>query len=182
MRGFKIPVHTFHRKVVKFKYRHYYRKESYILKKILWWGFVLVWVMVIFYFSSRPGYISRDQSLKIAERVEDVAAVIEYRFELDILARYNLHNIVRKNAHIFNYFILSIIIIFALNHTGVEGTKKYTYTWLIGNLIAILDELYQSFIPGRSGVVKDVLIDNIGIILGILLYFVIVNLKNYRHK
>lgn len=144
-----------------------------MLKRVFWWGFAICWIIVIFYFSSQPAEISRDQSQVIVERVEGAVVSIEYSLDIDILSRYNLHRIVRKNAHVFNYFILTLVIVFALDYSGVKGRKKYFYSWLVGTIIAVMDEIYQSFIPGRSGEIRDVFIDNIGILLGLVFHIAI---------
>ena len=41
--------------------------------------------------------------------------------------------------------------------------------WLIGSFYAASDELHQLFVPGRSGEIKDVLLDSLGVLLGVLL-------------
>ena len=62
-------------------------------------------------------------------------------------------------------------------------TLFLTYTWsdkkrmllslLIGIEYAILDEIHQLFIDGRAGKVADVLIDTIGVSIGICLAMLI---------
>ena len=52
---------------------------------------------------------------------------------------------------------------------------KYSYliSFIICVLYASIDEFHQLFVPGRSGQVTDVLIDLIGVVLGLLLVFLI---------
>jgi VanZ family protein len=48
-------------------------------------------------------------------------------------------------------------------------------------LYAASDEFHQLFVPGRSGEVKDVLIDSAGAVTGALLFYLALRLyENYR--
>lgn len=80
-----------------------------------------------------------------------------------------LHNLFRKMAHFSIYTILSI---FAYNTFQVViSQKKYVVvaTFAFCLLTAITDELHQIFVPGRSGEVRDVLIDTLGVCFGLVL-------------
>lgn len=76
---------------------------------------------------------------------------------------------VRKTAHFLEFCVFGIL---------VGGTVRcYTRSWLaritiplfVGLLIPVCDEFLQTFIPGRSGEVRDVLIDFAGAATGIFL-------------
>ena len=45
--------------------------------------------------------------------------------------------------------------------------KRITISFLIGVEYAVIDEIHQLFVDGRSGQITDVFIDSIGIALGI---------------
>lgn len=52
-----------------------------------------------------------------------------------------------------------------------------------GVLYAITDEIHQLYVPGRSGKWQDVLIDSIGIFLGIFVLLMFVEIIKYiKHK
>lgn len=72
----------------------------------------------------------------------------------------------RKCVHAIEYFILSILLIIALNTSKVQGIKKYFIAILICFLYACTDEYHQTFIPGRNGNIVDVIIDTLGATLG----------------
>ena len=60
-----------------------------------------------------------------------------------------------------------------------KGLRPYYITWVMATVFSIIDEIYQVFIPGRSGEVRDVFLDNAGIVLGLLFVaFGIFYLKN----
>ena len=118
-----------------------------------------MWMAVIFILSGYKGQSSGNTS----------------KWVLDLLAHIGLdlqgwfgdtaHFLVRKAAHFTEYFILSLLLFFAL-----KGKNRRGYlTGGIAVLYAITDEIHQSLIPGRSGNVRDVLIDTGGVLLALML-------------
>ena len=59
-----------------------------------------------------------------------------------------------------------------------ENTPKIygIITQVFGTLYAISDEIHQTFIPGRSGEIRDVIIDSLGIFTGLLICIVFLKL------
>lgn len=78
-----------------------------------------------------------------------------------------LDHIVRKFAHGTIYLILGVGL------TGVaiaQKTKLIAWTVpLTGMALAMMDEFHQRFVPGRGPSMRDVLIDTLGVCLGMLL-------------
>lgn len=77
--------------------------------------------------------------------------------------------VVRKFLHIFEYFILTIL--------SYNTFKSHKSAYFFALVYAISDEVHQMFVPGRGPSLKDVLVDSIGIIMGLLLIW-----KNYYQK
>ena len=75
--------------------------------------------------------------------------------------------IYRKIAHVIEFFALVMVWINAL-YKHVSYMKNLIYSGVISFLYAIFDEVHQLFIEGRTGSASDVLIDSIGILIGIL--------------
>lgn len=76
--------------------------------------------------------------------------------------------IIRKIAHITEFFILTSTYYYGLEKTGnnkYNFNKKYLISAVLALLYAISDEFHQLFVPSRVGTYKDVLIDSIGIFL-----------------
>jgi VanZ family protein len=74
-----------------------------------------------------------------------------------------LHHIIRKSAHFVEYFIFSLLILRAIR----AGRRDTRLTWALAAIIivagyAALDEFHQSFVPGRTPAVSDVLLDTTG--------------------
>ena len=78
----------------------------------------------------------------------------------------------RKIVHASVYFVLAIVIIFVTNYLFYN--KRYLLSSIITIVLIILlasfDEFHQTFVDGRTGSVKDVLIDTAGGMVGILFY------------
>jgi len=73
--------------------------------------------------------------------------------------------ILRKIAHLIEYAILYLLLIRSFNPKQKKIKLK---AFVIAFLYACLDEYHQSFILGRSGCLKDVLIDLLGITSAVL--------------
>lgn len=80
--------------------------------------------------------------------------------------------VLRKAAHITEYFILTALLARAIAGTWVDLSKKsiLSLAAAFSVLYAISDEIHQSFIPGRWGTLKDVLVDSCGIMIFVLIY------------
>ena len=95
-----------------------------------------------------------------------------------------LQFIVRKSAHFIGYIILGILASgLILQYENIN--KKYLLAFLICVIYAISDEIHQLFVPGRSGQVRDVLIDSAGSFLGIIIVMAFEKLLikfNKKHK
>ncbi len=75
-----------------------------------------------------------------------------------------IHGIIRKGAHVTEYFVLGLLLLRAFR-LGSGGTWKWRWPVfaLIGvALYALGDEFHQSFVPTRTASMKDVGIDTIG--------------------
>jgi len=78
----------------------------------------------------------------------------------------------RKVMHASVYFVLSLVIIIYVNY--LFDVKKYILSGIIAIILcaafASTDEYHQTYVAGRTGQVKDVLIDTAGAVAGVLVY------------
>lgn len=130
-------------------------------KKLIKWLMLLLWMLVIFLFSSQPHSGEATKSI-----IENIIPNIKTNSLLDMI-----NFIVRKSAHVTEYFILALLTISLLK----EYTKKER-TILLSSIIfcfiyAMTDEYHQSFVPGRSSLFRDVLIDTSGSLIALLGYY-----------
>jgi VanZ family protein len=124
------------------------------------WGAML---LLIFYFSSQAGgpensagwilsflsWINPDLAQRLTE---EQLILLNYLF--------------RKTGHGTGYFLLTLLGYWAFRASfGKERVPALR--WAIGTSLirAVLDEIQQAFVPGRTGTPVDVVIDAVGIAL-----------------
>lgn len=75
--------------------------------------------------------------------------------------------LIRKLAHITEYAVLAFFV-----YAYVSSYKNVRIPGLVAVIVTIIyaasDEYHQTFIVGRSGNITDVLIDAIGVVVGVL--------------
>ncbi len=76
--------------------------------------------------------------------------------------------ILKKTAHIFVFAVLYFLILKGFYKLGKSPIQSWKKAFLICISYAILDELHQTTVSGRSGTVRDVGFDFIGIGLAFL--------------
>jgi len=142
------------------------------------YAILITWMLVIFFLSNEVADTSSDRSAVIVD-------ALSHSFIGD-LWKDSLTFITRKAAHIIAYFILGI---FAYNVTRTYklSTKRAILLSIAFALIyAVSDEIHQLFVPGRSGEIRDVLIDTTASTVGIYAYYLIrkrrVNRVNSNNK
>ena len=141
------------------------RKKTCMALAILWMG-------VIFYMSNQPATISSIHSgntISLISKLPLIGDIMEYLMSINIG-----EFIVRKSAHMFSYCILVILLFMSVYEKDIR--KSSIISFLGTFLYACSDEFHQLFIPGRSGEIRDVMIDSIGGIIGIIIISII--LKN----
>lgn len=136
----------------------------------------IIWICFIFFNSFQTGTQSGAISGSFVTWIYNALLSINIEIDPSILSR-----VIRKGAHIFEFFILGILLTLLFLEYKLQDKYRIIYSISLALLIAIIDETIQTFIPGRSGNAIDVLIDTIGIVLGIGLV-VLINLFNSRKK
>lgn len=101
------------------------------------WALVILWMGVIFWFSAQP-----KEALNFGQST-----------------------LVSKLAHVTEYAILGWLVQWARG--GRTLRRVWWQSWLIAVLYAATDELHQSFTPGRTPTVTDVIIDSFGAAIGL---------------
>ena len=101
------------------------------------WFPVIIWAGFIFYLSNIP----------------DLKTNLKYDF------------ILRKIAHAVEYFILTFLLYRAFKGSfNMNIFQLFIYPATLSFFYAVSDEFHQSFVPGRSAAIRDVIIDTIGIL------------------
>jgi VanZ family protein len=146
------------------------------MKRLRYWWPALLWAVVISLFST--GLFKSDNTGHVIIPILRFFLPHASAETLDFL-----HHIIRKCAHLTEYFILSMLIL-----RGIRAGEKGLYLrWALVTVLivagyAALDEYHQSFVPGRTAAVRDVLIDTTGGIAAQIVASLFVLLRKAREK
>lgn len=116
------------------------------MSKYLAWFFVILWGIFIWLLSDQPS----------------LSSGLEQDFYL------------RKTAHIFEFAVFLLLIVWALKISvpKVSFASLLTTAILLAIAYAVVDEWHQTWVIGRNGDGRDVLVDSAGILIGTaLIYF-----------
>jgi VanZ family protein len=142
--------------------------RSYLLNYIL----LILWLALIFLLSSEPSTVSSGRSGAIVDTIKYINP--------SIADAENITFLVRKAAHITAYFILGVLMFRVIRMFKLPARKAVILSAALVALYAITDELHQLLVNGRSGEVRDVLIDTSAGALGVLVTFLIIRKYTLR--
>lgn len=131
---------------------------------------------VIFTLSHQPASESSQTSSSVIRFLAEIFIKdfenLSTNEQLEIIS--SLQFIVRKGAHFSAYFVLGVFSFFTFL---TYNTPAFIWRSLISLSVcfafSVSDEIHQLLIPGRSGEIRDVLIDTCGSMLSILILFII---------
>ncbi len=135
-------------------------------------GVVILWVLIIcqcFIISSFSGNTASVSTEKSSVIVEKIIEVIETIFNRKTTEEFFeiVQFFVRKLAHFVNFFILGFLIAFCSFKLEKKCLVRSFFAVLLsGFLCAVIDEMHQLFVAGRSGEIRDVCIDFLGVFVG----------------
>lgn len=135
-------------------------------------------LIAIFGFSNQKGEQSSGLSSKITVFILNIFGQDNKTMEQEKIEQ--VEHIIRKLAHFSIYTILGILLMSFASTYKIKNTTKIFASIFTGIVYAVLDEFHQSFIPDRTPLLTDVIIDTFGVIVGCLL--VIVILKKIKIK
>ena len=146
-------------------------------KKIILAILVILWMGLIFFFSNQKSVQSDKVSNGVISKVIDVIEHIKgSEFtdnELDMIYDYAVTP-VRKTAHFLIYTVLGILVFNLIKQYKAKIKEIIIISILICLFYACIDEFHQLFVYGRSGELRDVLIDTLGSIFGIFIIYMII--------
>ncbi len=155
-------------------------------RSFLPWALSFLWMGMIFWFSAQDAVASSQLSGRTAFRSalwfwpgfsslspEAQAAWVE-----------GMQFWVRKSAHFLVYAGLGFFLRWGFSSFSWRLRKKIGWAWLAGTIYAATDEFHQLFVPGRSGQLRDVLLDSAGVLVGIFVFCALAHLlkKAARHR
>jgi VanZ family protein len=107
------------------------------MAKIKYWLPTVIWMAIIFSFSQHPSIQASSTSI--------------------------LDFIIKKMAHFWEYFILSTLLAYSLTKSTSASRRRTTLLAIVISIVyALTDEFHQSFVPGRTPAMRDIIIDITG--------------------
>lgn len=155
------------------------RRQS-VCRKMTW--LLVVGIMIMIYsLSHQPATQSRQLSnhfIEAFKQVIQVAPVLSTSTKATLLSEAGFY--IRKLAHMWIYALLGSIILAALWQTSIRKEKCFILALGLSTLYALIDEWHQFYVAGRSAELRDVLIDSMGALAGILVtWFMIFCTKKF---
>jgi len=119
--------------------------------------------ILIFTQSLLPGSVSSNQSGFIVDTLYPLVSSVGINISVNTFSF-----IIRKAAHFTEFFLLGLVW-YMIYSKYFNKIKLVVIVLTHGILTAILDESIQLFVSGRSGEIRDVLIDFSGVLSGVLM-------------
>ena len=133
---------------------------------------------MIFFFSSQPAEVSGPMSEGVVHKILKTILITPEITEQEITEMsISLNKIARKLAHFSIYGALGLSMNLLVTRYKTTTKKAFFITVVICVLYAASDEIHQAFVPGRSCEIRDVFIDSLGILSGILIIYLIKKIK-----
>ena len=151
-------------------YWHFCQKIRFLMQLLM----IIGMLYVIFGFSSDMGEESAVISELITQQIVKVLDVfVPGTWSGTVQAAWVdlLHPIIRKLAHMTEYALLAATTLYFLYQRHLRGKRLFLPAWIFCMIVSVADEIYQSFIPGRAGVVYDVGYDFLGTTLMIVFIY-----------
>lgn len=159
------------------------KKGTKILIKLVLLVLIITTFIIIFKFSGQDAEqstsLSRGLTMYIINLAEKSKVFLESNFFDSPL---QVEHLLRKTAHFTIYMILGMLIMSFINLFRFKKGEKIAITILAGLAYAAFDEFHQSFVPGRTPLITDVMIDTIGVTIGCLIILGIITLVKKIRK
>lgn len=140
-------------------------------KKIIYLILIVLCMSTIYLFSNKNSTSSNSTSKKVVNSIVTVYENITNKKINKGQLTNKLNYPIRKLAHYSVYFILGIFIYKLILLTKYK--HKEAIALLLCFIYASLDEFHQLYVSGRTGQIKDVLIDTLGALTAITIIYLL---------
>ena len=137
---------------------------------------------LIFGFSNEDATKSSSRSKEISETIVNITRKKESKEEKNRIVKI-IEPRIRKIAHFLIYTLVGILSMSLFCTYNLKEKNKVLISLLIGAIYATTDEIHQSFVPGRGPQITDVILDTMGVFMGIVIVLTIITLyKKIQEK
>ena len=148
---------------------------------IVLWLLVVLWMAVIYAFSAQNAQDSNQLSGQVVRWLltQSDEGFADLSPEAQLLRIREWSHAVRKLAH-FILFTGAGFLAFAAFSADLPPRRAFPAALGLGAAQAVLDEVHQSFVPGRSAEFRDVCIDFAGVLLGAVVLLLVIRFVKCR--
>lgn len=136
---------------------------NHFMKKFIKTSLFILWLCLIYYFSSQTGTVSGGLSDRVLRWIADILRISDVNTFVS-----NFSFLIRKTAHFSEYFILFILTYECFKEYKIKNILIISIIFCV--IYAGFDEYHQLFVNGRSGQFTDVLIDSSGSLVSSLIW------------
>ncbi|MBO6112436.1 MAG: VanZ family protein [Lachnospiraceae bacterium] len=133
------------------------------------------WMTAIYRFSAMSAVSSTYQSVSVTGRlinfISRFADIDSYTREQLIVI---LEPYIRKTAHMCEYGLLFLLLVIPMGIIIRNEAVNILFCGFISLLYSVTDEYHQTLVTGRSGEIRDIMIDMIGVLSAMLFYNVFI--------
>ena len=137
----------------------------------------VLWMAVIFFFSSQNGEDSSGVSEKL---LLFLCGIFDYTPSPD--CRDLLLLLLRKGAHMTEFGILALLWLGTLRSGTDKAGWHYPAAFVLSSLYAATDEIHQLFVSDRAGRVTDWMIDSLGAILFLCIGWLVIRVIDNKNS
>lgn len=128
------------------------------------WGLGVIGItLFMFYHSLQPADVSNEYS----------RGLLVYLYDLLGAQSGFSNNFIRKTAHFMEYFVQAFLLCGLFSALKMNKKHCLGYILFFCLFTAVIDENIQLYAPGRAGMVQDVVLDFLGGLSGIAVFFVV---------
>ncbi|MDF1557225.1 MAG: VanZ family protein [ANME-2 cluster archaeon] len=131
----------------------------------------ILYAAFIFYLSSLSD-VSRHLGFIEKQHILDILSFFE-GFGLGIITDISVYAYSNydKLLHFFLYAGFGIVLYLTLHFSRNAKLQKYAvlFAFIIGVTYAITDEIHQTYVPGRSGTIADLMADTAGLVFSLII-------------
>ena len=131
------------------------------------WLPVILWACLIFSFSTNS--FSGANTGRYIVRTLHVLLPSASEHAIDLL-----HELIRKGAHVFEYFVFGLLLFRAFRASQRGWSARWAInTLVVAGLFAASDEFHQAFVPSRSSSPLDAMLDTSAAALAVFVVWLI---------
>lgn len=144
----------------------------------------VLFAIMIFCFSARNGEESTEDSYTVGM---EFGRIVHPDFknwseEAQLAFAAKVDHPIRKLAHATEYAVFVMLLCGVWLDARRKRKVSALFAWGTATVYAATDEFHQLFVPGRSGQVKDVLLDSCGAAVGVLILMLVAALIRFIRK